>query len=372
MSLQTSRPEDTTGRPARLRVSNVSVEYAVPTVQVMTLKEAVIQKLRGNLRNQMFRALDNVSVEAFDGECVAIMGHNGCGKSTLLKVMAGIIEPQSGAVDISGRIAPMIELGAGFDPELTGIENIHLSCTLLGLSRREIASKINDIVAFSELGEFIHAPVKTYSSGMYARLGFACSTTIEPDLLLVDEILSVGDENFQRKCLDRVTSMRARGRTIILVSHDLNTVSKFADRCYVLDHGKVVFHGLPVEAGRFYRRRMELALLYGSQEPPDAESPSEESTDTSQTKGDSPTLAPTPPKNVLESDEGRPGTGDCRIRAVVIVQEGSTNALLVTGKPWSVVVRFAGAEGSVSTHVNLGFALYSADLRRVHGGNFDF
>lgn len=359
----------------RLRVDHVTVEYNVPSLRLSTLKETVIQRLRGTLTNQTFRAVDDVSFEARDGECVAILGHNGCGKSTLLKVTAGIVEPVSGTVSAQGRLAPMIELGAGFDPELTGLENIHLCCTLLGLSRREIHDRLQAIVDFSELGEFIHAPVKTYSSGMYARLGFACSTSIDPDVLLVDEILSVGDENFQRKCLSRVSAIRDAGRTIVLVSHDLATIAKFADRCYVMDHGRVVFEGPPDEATRHYRNLMDRALLYGSEgaaQESAAHSPSRDERNSSNAIG-----------AAQGSSEyaGRPGTGRARITKISIGEgkRGTSQAakgevVLHSGEPWTLSIAYTQFETTVLhalDHVpfNVGIALFAVDLRRVHGGN---
>lgn len=226
-----------------IAVENVSVEYAVHEYKYSTLKEYVVQRLRGQSGARKIVALDQVNLSIAPGEAVALVGHNGSGKSTLLKVIAGIITPTQGAVSAAGRIAPMIELGTGFDPELSGRENIFLSCTIMGFSKKEILAVEDDIISFSELGDFINLPLKNYSSGMYARLGFACATAIRPEILIVDEVLAVGDSNFSRKCLERINELKAGGTTFILVSHDANTVMSFCDRGIVLESGQVRFDG---------------------------------------------------------------------------------------------------------------------------------
>jgi ABC-type polysaccharide/polyol phosphate transport system ATPase subunit len=223
---------------------NITVEYSYSNYDYSTFKEFVFQKLRGERQVQRIKALDNVSLEVGRGEAVALIGHNGSGKSTFLKVLAGIITPSEGAqLKIQGRIAPMIELGTGFDGELSGLENIYLSCAIMGLTRSEIDSRLEDIINFSELRNFLHMPVKNYSSGMQARLGFACTTAVDPDILLVDEVLAVGDANFARKCLDRIEALRSKGTTIVLVSHDPNVVRTFCDKGYVFEGGKLRFQG---------------------------------------------------------------------------------------------------------------------------------
>lgn len=233
-------------------VKDVTVTYKMSSVRYNTLKEMVLARLSGKHRSVVNNALTSVSLDVKRGQCVAFVGHNGCGKSTLLKVIAGILKPKAGTVTTVGRVAPLIELGAGFDPELTGRENVYLSCSLMGLTRREIDQKIGDIYAFSELGRFFDASVKTYSSGMYMRLGFSCSVAIDADVLLIDEILAVGDANFQQKCLNRMTEIRKSGATIILVSHDMNIVKQMADHVLVLDGGEAVFEGKARDAAVFY------------------------------------------------------------------------------------------------------------------------
>jgi ABC-type polysaccharide/polyol phosphate transport system ATPase subunit len=207
----------------------------------------ILRRLEGKASVKTFKALSNVSFKVNRGESVALIGHNGCGKSTLLKTIAGLIIPQTGHVSTSGRIAPMIELGAGFDFELSGRENIELSCMLMGLSRKEIMERMPAIIDFSDLSGFIDAPIKNYSSGMVARLGFACATAIDPDILLVDEVLAVGDGNFARKCLHRIGTLRGKGTTVVLVTHDMKAVSQFCERALLLSAGEVRHDG-PVPA----------------------------------------------------------------------------------------------------------------------------
>lgn len=233
----------------------------------MSLKESAIRLLKGHDdRPRFFNALGDVSVNINRGETVAFIGPNGCGKSTLLKVIAGVITPQQGAVQTSGIIAPLIELGAGFDPDLTGVENIWMSCRLMGATSELIRQKVGEIIDFAELGDFIHAPVKTYSSGMYMRLGFACSTIINPEILLVDEILAVGDSRFQRKCIDRIHKIQAEGRTIVMVSHDKATIQSICSRALFLWKGRLVFDGAPNTAFQIYERLTEDGHLHDKPE----------------------------------------------------------------------------------------------------------
>lgn len=240
-----------------VKIQNVSVRYRLSEFRTSSFKEWVINRLRGKGATRSFTAVDNANFVLKKGESLALVGHNGSGKSTLLRVIAGIIPPSSGAVvDVRGRIAPMIELGAGFDGELSGRENIFLSCLLLGLDRKEIEARIENIIDFSELRPFIETPVKNYSSGMYARLGFACTTAVDPDLLIVDEVLAVGDTNFAKKCLHHITELKKRGSSVILVSHDEGSVRRFCDRAIVMNQGKMIFDGNLDEAYDIQREIM--------------------------------------------------------------------------------------------------------------------
>src|SRR5499426_2083813 len=215
--------------------------------QFATLKSALLQRsiLRELQPNETFQALADVSFTVQRGSTYGVIGRNGSGKSTALKLVAGITKPTSGSVRVDGRVSALIELGAGFHPEISGRENVFINGIMLGLSKREIQERFDEIVEFAELTEFIDAPVKTYSSGMYMRLGFAVAIHVDPDVLLVDEVLAVGDEGFTHKCLDKFAEFRRRGKTILLVTHSLNLVERFCDEALWLDSGHAKAHGDP-------------------------------------------------------------------------------------------------------------------------------
>jgi ABC-2 type transport system ATP-binding protein len=209
-----------------------------------SLKERLIRRPSGR-SGEEFWALRDVTVEVPHGRTVGLIGANGSGKSTLLKVLAGILRPTTGEVAVNGRVASLLELGAGFNGELTGRQNVFLNASLLGLTRRETVARFDSIVDFSELEDFIDEPVKHYSSGMYVRLGFSVAVHVDPDILLVDEVLAVGDEAFSRKCLDRIGQFQQEGRTILFVSHALDLVERICDQVVVLHHGRVQYDGDP-------------------------------------------------------------------------------------------------------------------------------
>src|SRR6266702_3755210 len=215
--------------------------------QFSTLKSALLQRsiLRDLQPSETFPALTDVSFTVPKGSTYGVIGRNGSGKSTALKLVAGITKPTSGSVRVDGRISALIELGAGFHPEISGRENVFINGIMLGLSKREVADRFDEIVEFAEMQQFIDAPVKTYSSGMYMRLGFAVAIHVDPDVLLVDEVLAVGDEGFTHKCLDKFSEFRRRGKTILLVTHSLNLVERFCDDALWLDVGRVQATGDP-------------------------------------------------------------------------------------------------------------------------------
>jgi ABC-2 type transport system ATP-binding protein len=226
-----------------IEIESVSKHFKLYHEPVTSFKERFIHF--GRRSYEEFWALRDVSFEVAQGETVGLLGHNGSGKSTLLKCVAGTLRPTAGHVRKTGRIAALLELGSGFHPDLTGRENLFLNGSILGLSRRDIAQIFDEVVAFAELEPFIDNQVKYYSSGMYARLAFALAVNVEPEILLVDEVLSVGDEAFQRKCLERITRFQREGRTILLVSHSADLVRRICDRAAVLDHGNLVALGDP-------------------------------------------------------------------------------------------------------------------------------
>jgi ABC-type polysaccharide/polyol phosphate transport system ATPase subunit len=236
----------------------VSKAFTIRHNKTGSLKSQVIGVFYKRYREQKetLWALRGVSLNIAPGEAFGLVGRNGSGKSTLLKVIAGIYPPTKGKVELpnGARIGTMIELGVGFHPELTGKENIFLGASIHGLSRKEIEDIYAAVVEFSELGEFMDTPIKNYSSGMHARLGFALAVQLDPDVLLVDEVLAVGDEAFQQKCMDQIERFRAQGKTIILVSHSPDTVKSVCDRACVLDHGRLVFLDKAAEAIERYHQ----------------------------------------------------------------------------------------------------------------------
>ncbi len=222
-----------------IQLDNVSVHYKVANLKVKSIKEYVINLLQRKMSYHQFHALNNVSLEIKPGEVFGVIGHNGAGKSTLLKVIARILRPTKGRVILRGKISPLLELGGGFDPELTGRENIYLNSAILGFSKKDIKSRFDRIVAFAELQEFIDTPVRNYSTGMISRLGFSVATDVQPEILIVDEVLSVGDSNFQKRCSDRIAQFRKHGTTILLVSHDLEAVKTMCDRVGWMERGEL-------------------------------------------------------------------------------------------------------------------------------------
>lgn len=237
-----------------IRVDDVSKLYKLYDKPSDRLKESL-----GLTRKKLYKehyALHNVSFDVKRGETVGIIGTNGSGKSTILKIITGVLNPSGGHVEIEGRISALLELGAGFNMEYTGIENIYLNGTMIGFSREEIDAKMQDILDFADIGDFVHQPVKTYSSGMFVRLAFAVAINIDPEILIVDEALSVGDVFFQAKCYKKFEDFKKMGKTILFVSHDLGSISKYCDRVVLLNRGKKLAEGTPKEMVSMYKRIM--------------------------------------------------------------------------------------------------------------------
>jgi ABC-2 type transport system ATP-binding protein len=239
------------GGNVAIRLEHVSKEFTIRRDK--SLKERLVNAGRSRRHAEHFEALKDVTFDVPTGSTVGLIGHNGSGKSTLLKLVGGILRPTAGTVRHRGRIAALLELGAGFHGDLTGRENVYLNASLLGLSRAQTDRYFDDIVEFSEIPEKIDTQVKFFSSGQYVRLAFAVAVHVDPEILLVDEVLAVGDEPFQRKCLDRIRTFQAEGRTIVLVTHGLDTVRDMCDRAIVLDHGTMLLDGTAVEGVRLLR-----------------------------------------------------------------------------------------------------------------------
>lgn len=239
-----------------VEVNNVCIEYRSYQEQPTTFKDAVLKFITtGKLTySKTFLALDNISFKVSQGEIYGIIGSNGAGKSTLLNVLAGVLPPSSGNYTIKGELDSLRSLGAGFDSELNAIENIYLYCSLRGRKKEDIAKHVPEILEFAELEKFATTPIKYYSSGMYARLGFSVALDQKPDVLLVDEVLAVGDDRFQKKCSDVFKEYLKSGKTVIIVSHDMGTLENLCTKAAVLANGKFVFEGRPKEAIDFYRQ----------------------------------------------------------------------------------------------------------------------
>ena len=240
--------------PPVIVLDNISVRYRAADQRIGTFKEYIIRLIKRQVNFKDFSALNNVSLEVREGETLGIIGRNGAGKSTLLKVISRVLIPTEGRVRLRGRVSPLIELGAGFHPELTGLENIFLNATLQGRSRKEIEERLDEIITFAELETFINSPIRTYSSGMVARLGFSISTSWKPDILIIDEVLSVGDEGFRQKSALRMEKFRAEGTGSILVSHNLQTIKSLCTKAIWLDHGKVKAEGAAEDVVEQYRK----------------------------------------------------------------------------------------------------------------------
>ena len=236
-----------------IEVKNVSMRFNLATERTDTIKEYFVKLLKGQLMFNEFYALKDVSLTVNRGEAVALIGANGSGKSTLLKCIAGVLYPTTGSIEVRGSIAPLIELGAGFDPDLTARENIYLNGAVLGHDRKFMDEHFQSIVDFAELWDFIDVPVKNFSSGMVARLGFAIATEVSADILVVDEILAVGDFRFQQKCKERMEKMLENGTTLLLVSHNEEQVKELCDKVAWLDHGIVKFFGNTAKGFDSYR-----------------------------------------------------------------------------------------------------------------------
>ena len=229
---------------AMIEIKDVSMRFRLVNDRISSVKEYAIARLRGKLKYNEFEALKHVSFDVKRGEVMGLIGHNGAGKSTLLKIISGILKPTEGSVIVRGNVAPMLELGSGFDFDMTGRENILLNGAILGYSEDFLKSKYDEIVAFSEIGPFIDMPLRNYSSGMVTRLAFSIATVVVPEVLIVDEVLSVGDAAFQEKSLSRMMGLMSGGTTVIFVSHNLEQIRKMCGRTLWLEHGQILMFGV--------------------------------------------------------------------------------------------------------------------------------
>jgi ABC-type polysaccharide/polyol phosphate transport system ATPase subunit len=335
--------------------------------QFATLKSALLQRsiLRDLQPSETFPALKNVSFKVAKGSTFGVMGRNGSGKSTALKLVAGITKPTSGTVRVDGRISALIELGAGFHPEISGRENVFINGIMLGLSKREIQARFDEIVDFAELREFIDAPVKTYSSGMYMRLGFAVAINVDPDVLLVDEVLAVGDEGFTHKCLDKFGEFRRRGKTILLVTHSLNLIERFCDDAVWLDAGEKRADGDP--------KRVIGAYLTAVEETEEQLLAATTARAVQEAAGPATDLAAPPPAadpsdNMFQATEGRWGSREVEIVQVAFLDKDDQPSFVFhTGDAMSIRVRVRAAH-PVDDFV-FGIGLFNTDGVCCYGTN---
>ena len=238
-------------------VHDLGVRYSLRFTRKTTLRESFTRAMKRESGEKSFWALRNLDLRVVHGESLAVIGPNGAGKSTLLQVLAGIITPSEGSVDVFGNVSSLLTLGAGFDQELTGRENILLGGAFMGIDHREMFDRLGGIIEFADIGEFIDAPIKTYSSGMRARLGFAIATSVDPDILLLDEVLATGDQVFRAKSKARVLELVKAAKAIVLVTHDMNWVTEFCNRAMLIERGAVVLEGDPVEVVALHQEHSE-------------------------------------------------------------------------------------------------------------------
>lgn len=240
-----------------VKVNNVSIDYKMMKDKVKSVKEYIVQLLQGKIQYEEFRALNNVSFDVKKGEVMGIIGKNGAGKSTLLKAISGILKPTEGSVELHGNVVPMLELGSGFDFDLSGRENIFLNGAVLGYSEKFLKDKFDEILEFSELGDFIDIPIRNYSSGMVMRLAFSVASQVNPEILIVDEILAVGDSAFQEKSKAKMLELMSGGTTVLFTSHSIGQIEEMCDRVVWLDHGNVMAIGAPEEVCSKYTEFMK-------------------------------------------------------------------------------------------------------------------
>ncbi|WP_019007112.1 ABC transporter ATP-binding protein [Cohnella laeviribosi] len=350
-----------------ISIKNVTKTFKIYRDKPVSLKEKVL-KLRSN-EYSTFYALKNLSLDIRRGETIGLIGHNGCGKSTLLKLITKILYPDQGTITVNGKISSLIELGAGFHPDFTGRENIYINASIFGLSKKEVDQRIDEIIRFSELGKFIENPVRTYSSGMYMKLAFSVAINVNPEILLIDEILSVGDANFQKKCLEKIESFKRNGATIVIVAHDLGTIEKICDRVVWMNEGQIVRQGEADQIINLYIQHMNKQFVEQRQqeyleisssgvgEKEEVEvTEANESSDTSTV--DEPTF----------SEDVRWGSKEVEItEARILNAEGKVTNVLMAGEPFCIEIDYK-LNREQKAYI-FGTGIYTADKVLVYGNN---
>lgn len=355
-----------------VKVRNVSKKFRVYHEKNLNLKYAVLNFLSGKKSSYYdeFWALKNINLEIRKGETIGIIGENGSGKSTLLKLMAKILYPDEGDIFTQGKFASLIEIGAGFHAELSGKENIYINGSILGFTKREVDANLEKIIDFSGLHKFIDNPIKTYSSGMYVRLGFSIAIHVNPDILLVDEILAVGDEKFQKKCLQKINGFKKQGKTIVIVSHDLQTIEKICDRVCLLDDGLLVSKGNPVDVISEYHkilytkeekglRAEQMEAVQEEAKPKEEPSPRQEALPQEETPAQE--EAPPPPTN-------RWGSKEAEIAKIEFLDAQNNNTdIFKTGESMKVRIHYT-AHQKIEKPV-FGIAFYREEGIHITGPN---
>lgn len=332
-----------------IEVKNISKSFKVYFDKGYTLKEKILFSKRRRYEER--KVLDDISFEVKKGEAVGLIGQNGCGKSTTLKILTRIMYPDKGAVEMRGRVSSLIELGAGFHPDMSGRQNIYTNASIFGLTRREIDARLEDIIAFSELEEFIDNPVRTYSSGMYMRLAFSVAINVDADILLIDEILGVGDQGFQQKCFDKLKAIKAEGTTIVIVSHALGQIEQICERSIWINDGKIVAEGAPRDVDLQYldfmgARREKIAKKEAERQKIKKNMPVEET--------------------IIH--EGRWGNGKVRINNILLIDtDNNEKAAFRTESKMAIVVQYE-VKQKVEDAI-LGISIFAADGTRCYGTN---
>lgn len=326
--------------PVVIDVQNVTKKFRVYSDKGATLKERILFRNRRAYSDHW--VLKGISFQIRKGEAVGLVGENGCGKSTTLKLLTKILYPDSGTITMKGRISSLIELGAGFHPDMTGRENIYTNASIFGLSKAEIDKRLEGIIAFSELGSYIDNPVRTYSSGMYMRLAFAVAINVDADILLIDEILAVGDASYQAKCLNKLREIKRHGTTIVIVSHALGQIEQFCERSIWIESGEIREQGSPFDVHQKYLRFMSSRekQLTQDPDPEDSSNTPDDSPDDSEELADVSDAEPQA-DNDEETDDMRWGSKDIYFTSVYLLDEaGKETTTLESGRPFSIVMNY--------------------------------
>lgn len=355
------------GNQYAIEVKNISKHFKIYADKGNTAKEKVLFWKRNKYEKKI--VLDNISFDIKKGESIGLIGHNGCGKSTILKILTRIMYPDSGNVYIHGRVSSLLELGAGFHPDMTGIENIYINASIFGLTKKEIDARMGDIIEFAELGEYINNPVRTYSSGMYMRLAFSVAINVNADILLIDEILAVGDVNFQRKCFNKLFELKNQGVTIVLVSHSMDQVEKICERSIWIQDGCIKMDDTPQQVQKAYLKYMSderKRVLDEKLEIENKKEKHQEKTEVEYNDGGEKTN--NEEKNQKESENERRGTGEARITKVQCYDKSGKESYFVNVEN-DLTFKIKYKVNKPIGKANFGLCIYRNDGVRCYGIN---